>query len=158
MLPSTVYQEGQVMISCTEFIAVYNELFNFLEEKKGAGAVNNFWISLSDNFLHELRNAAETRGLVGCFEYWSRTLSEEAADIKMSLNEAENCFTIQMRNCPSRGRLNNSNHVKTYPDYCKHCDVLYRRVLEPLGFKYEIDLSESDKAKCKITIKKENCL
>jgi len=142
------------MISCTEFIPAYSELFKYLHKKGGKKAVVKFWENLSDNFLNNLRDLAQQKGLRGCFEYWSNTLSEEAADFKMTLDEKENIFSIEMRKCPSKSRLLESTHIEPYEDYCEHCDVLYRRVLEPLGFKYEIDLSCTEQAKCKITIQK----
>jgi len=141
------------MISCTEFIPVYNEFFNFLNEEINEEAVKKFWNNLSDSCLNGLRTAVSEKGLLGCFEYWSRTLSEEAADFKMSLNSKQDTFKIEMHKCPSKGRLNKLPHLKKYPAYCEHCDALYRRVLESLGYQYEIDLSKCDHAKCTITIK-----
>ncbi len=142
------------MISCTEFIPVYSELFKFLEEKNGKTAVIAFWEHLSDAFLNNLRNCVVKNGLAGCFEYWSHTLSEEAADFKMTLDEDNQIFTIEMRRCPSKGRLLELRHIEPYKAYCEHCDVLYRRVLEPLGFIYELDLSRCDEACCRLTVKK----
>ena len=63
------------MISCTEFIPAYSELFKFLEQKGGKTAVVSFWDHLSDAFLTNLRDLATQKGLAGCFEYWSHTLS-----------------------------------------------------------------------------------
>ena len=142
------------MISCTEFIPVYSELFKFLEQKGGKAAVISFWEHLSDAFLTNLRDLAASKGLAGCFEYWSQTLSEEAADFKMTLDELNEVFTIEMRACPSKGRLLERKDIEPYHAYCEHCDLLYRRVLEPLGFEYNIDLSNCDKASCKLVIKR----
>lgn len=142
------------MISCTEFIPAYSELFKYLEAKWGKKAVVDFWENLSDTFLNNLRELAAEKGLEGCFEYWSKTLNEEAADFKMTLDEENGVFTIEMKHCPSKGRLLEYKHLEPYPDYCRHCDVLYRRVLEPLGFNYEIDLSNCDKASCSIKVTK----
>ena len=136
------------MISCTEFIPAYSELFKFLDQKGGKAAVVKFWEALSDSFLGNLRDLAEKKGLVGCFEYWSRTLTEEAADFRMSLDEENGIFEIEMRYCPSMGRLLEEKHIEPYEFYCEHCDTLYRRVLEPLGFKYHIDLSRCKDAQC----------
>lgn len=44
-------------------------------------------------------------------------------------------------------------HLEPYHDYCGHCDVLYRRVLEPLGYVYHIDLERCGRAECTITVK-----
>ena len=140
------------MISCTEFIPAYSELFKFLHALSGKEAVVRFWESLSDEFLTNLHDLAKTKGLAGCFEYWSHTLQEEAADFRMTLDENQGVFEIEMRRCPSRERLNELRHVEAYADYCEHCDVLYRRVLEPLGFKYNIDLSNCRDARCRLTV------
>jgi hypothetical protein len=146
--------EGTKMISCTEFIPAYSELFKFLDKKGDKEAVMRFWENLSDSFLGNLRDLAEKKGLAGCFEYWSHSLTEEAADFRMSLDEDNGVFEIEMRYCPSMGRLLKEKHIEPYEFYCEHCDTLYRRVLEPLGFKYEIDLSNCKDARCKVIVKK----
>ena len=142
------------MISCTEFIPAYSELFKFLHARGGKEAVVRFWEHLSDAFLTDFRALAATKGLAGCFEYWSHTLTEEAADFRMTLDERNGVLEFEMRRCPSLGRLNELNHIQPYEHYCEHCDTLYRRVLEPLGFEYYIDLSTSKQAKCAGGIKK----
>jgi hypothetical protein len=141
------------VISCTEFIPAYSELFKFLEAQGGKQAVVKFWESLSDEFLTNLRDLAAAQGVAGCFEYWSHTLTEEAADFRMVLDEKNGTLETEMRHCPSRGLLNSLKHIEAYRDYCEHCDVLYRRVLEPLGFEYSIDLSTCKDATCRIKIR-----
>lgn len=141
------------MISCTEFIPAYSELFKFLDKKGGKEAVVRFWENLSDNFLGNLRDFAEKKGLTGCFEYWTQTLNEEAADFKMTLDEENGIFEIEMRYCPSMGRLLEEKHIEPYEFYCEHCDTLYRRILEPLGFEYDIDLDLCHEAKCVISVR-----
>jgi len=136
------------MISCTDFIPAYSELFKFLEKQGGKDKVVEFWSFLADHFLDNLRSLATQHGLRGCWMYWSRTLNEEAADFTMELDEEEPELKFTMHRCPSKGRLLECRHIAPYPDYCEHCDVLYRRVLEPLGFEYHIDLSRCDKAQC----------
>jgi hypothetical protein len=142
------------VISCTEFIPAYSELFKFLDSKGGKKAVVEFWETLSDSFLNNLRDLAAKKGLEGCFEYWSHTLTEEAADFRMTLDEDKGCFEIEMRHCPSMGRLLDEKHITAYEHYCQHCDTLYRRVLEPLGFEYKIDLSNCKNAACRLIVTK----
>jgi hypothetical protein len=141
------------VISCTEFIPAYSELFKYLEKKGGRRAVADYWNYLSDTFLNNLRNRVEKNGIRGCWEYWSHTLNEEAADFTMELDEEAGEFSITMHACPSKGTLLRMTHIEPYHDYCSHCDALYRRVLEPMGFEYSIDMSEVDKAKCKLVIR-----
>jgi len=146
-----------IMISCTEFIPAYSELFKFLETRGGAAAVNAFWEHLSDQFLGNLKHSVEQLGLRGCWEYWAHTLNEEAAEFTMELDEQEGLFRITMHRCPSMRRLLDLRQMEPYHDYCRHCDVLYRRVLEPLGFQCTVDLSRCHEARCSLTVvKKEN--
>jgi hypothetical protein len=140
------------VISCTDFIPAYSELFKFLDAKGGRPAVEEFWAYLADTYLGPLRDLAARDGLRGCWEYWARALNEEAADFTMELDEEAGEFRIVMRRCPSKARLLENRHLEPYASYCDHCDALYRRVLEPLGFRYEIDLSENDRARCIVRI------
>ena len=144
------------MISCTDFIPAYSELFKYLESKGGKKAVVDFWKYLSDNFLGNLKSLVEKNGIRGCWMYWSHTLNEEAADFTMELDEDKGEFVINMHRCPSKGRLIEESLFEPYHDYCEHCDILYRRVLEPLGYEYNIDISECDRAKCSLHVRKLN--
>ena len=140
------------MISCTEFIPAYSELFKYLDSRGGKPAVVKFWEYLSDNFLGNLKELVVANGIKGCWLYWSHTLNEEAADFSMELDEDAGMFRIDMQHCPSMGRLIETKHMEAYQDYCQHCDVLYRRVLEPLGFSCEVDLSQCQQARCSLVV------
>jgi len=141
------------MISCTEFIYSYSELFKLIEEKDGKEGVVKYWEYVSDNYVSDrLGKCASEGGIRGCYDYWAKALSEEAADFRMTLDG--DVFTIEMFHCPSKGRLIEKEGIVPYHDYCGHCDLLYRRVLEPLGFIYDYDMTGCDKAQCKLTIKK----
>lgn len=142
------------MISCTEFIPAYSELFKTLERRGGVAAVEAFWHYLSANFLTNLQSLVEQHGIRGCWLYWTHTLNEEAADFTMELDEDKGQFRILMHRCPSKSLLLDCTHIKPYHDYCRHCDVLYRDVLEPLGYEYSFDPSGCDEARCSITVRR----
>ena len=142
------------MIPCTDFIPAYSELFKYLESRGGVEAVEDFWCYLSDNFLNNLHDLVQRRGIRGCWDYWSHTLNEEAADFTMELDEEAGTFRIDMHHCPSMGRLKELKHLRPYHDYCRHCDVLYRRILEPLGYSYEVDLSRCHDAACSLLVRR----
>ena len=144
------------MISCTEFIPSYSELFKYLEKRGGKEEVVRFWEYLSDNFLNNLRDLVAENGIRGCWLYWTHTLNEEAADFTLELDEDAGEFRILMHGCPSKGMLLQLKHVEPYGDYCGHCDTLYRRVLEPLGYEYVIDLSQCDRARCSLLVRKKS--
>jgi hypothetical protein len=138
------------MIPCTDFIPAYSELFKYLHRRGGGEAVEAFWLELSDRFLGNLRELVTAYGLRGCWLYWSRTLREEAADFTMTLDEKQ--FIIEMKHCPSKGRLLELSHLTPYEHYCQHCDVLYRRVLEPLGYEYILN-TDSRQARCTLIVR-----
>jgi len=142
------------VISCTEFIPAYSELFSTLDRLGGRQAVRGFWDYLSAAFLTNLHDLVAEHGLRGCWLYWSHTLNEEAADFTMELDEEAGFFRITMHHCPSKGRLLSARHFAAYPDYCGHCDVLYRNILEPMGYEYETDLSRCDRAACSVTVRR----
>ncbi len=144
------------MISCTDFIPFYSELFKFLDEQGGEKAVLDFWNTLSDRYLVNLKDLVREHGIRGCWIYWSRALNEEAAGFTMELDEAAGEFKCTMSECPSKAMLLKLKHMIPYDHYCRHCDVLYRRVLEPLGYEYAIDLSKCDQARCSIVVRKSN--
>ena len=142
------------MISCTEFIAAYSELFKFLEKKGDKQAVYDFWNYLSDCYLNDLREQVKQNGIRGCWNYWSHTLNEEAADFTMELDEDAQELRIIMHHCPSKGRLLEYKHIEPYRDYCEHCTVLYQRVLEPLGFEDVLDMLQCHKAQCSEVVRR----
>ena len=141
------------MISCTDFIPAYSELFKHLESIGGKEAVVGFWEYLSDGFLNNLRDLVAERGIRGCWDYWSHTLNEEAADFTMELDEEAGEFIINMHHCPSKGRLLAFEHVEPYRDYCEHCDILYRRVLEPMGYEYDFTPPAQNGASCTLRVR-----
>lgn len=140
------------MISCTEFIAAYSELFTYLDERWGHGEVERFWTYLFEPTGKgiPLINFAKEKGLRGCWEYWSGTLSEEASDITMYFNEEKGWITSAMHYCPSKGRLlrlQKEIGLVPYYDYCEHCNY-YRSALDKVGLKWIRNHLHVDEAQC----------
>ena len=140
------------MIPAADFIPAYSEMFRFLHAKGGSREVEAFWNYLSDRFLGNLKQLVEANGILGCWLYWSHTLNEEAADFTMELDEDAGVFRIDMHRCPSMARLIETSWIQPYEDYCRHCDVIYRRVLEPLGYSCTTDRSAYKEARCSLTV------
>lgn len=144
------------MISCTEFIPCYSELFTYLEKKSGREEVNRFWKYLfkPDGDGIPLINYVKQEGIRGCFSYWAGTLNEEAADFTMYLNEKRGWFLLEMHHCPSKGRLlklKDEIGIIPYHDYCLHCDS-YRSAVEKIGLNYIYNFSNCDHASCSALI------
>lgn len=144
------------MVSCTEFIPYYSELFSYLEENHGREEVEQFWEYLFKPTEEgiPLINFIKKEGIRGCFTYWSGTLNEEAADFTMYLNEKRGFYLLKMHRCPSKGRLlalEEEMGLKPYPYYCLHCDY-YRRAIEKIGLKYIYNFQGIEQAACSILI------
>ena len=144
------------MISCTEFIPAYSELFTFLENKLGRDEVDRFWAHLfkPDGKGIPLVLHVKEEGIRGCFTYWSKSLNEEAADFTMYLNEKAGWFLLKMHRCPSKGRLlelKNTIGITPYHDYCLHCDN-YRAAVAEVGLEYIYNFEGIDHASCSILI------
>ncbi|MCK5811539.1 MAG: hypothetical protein KAG94_01450 [Clostridiales bacterium] len=143
------------MISCTQFIPAYSEGFKYLHKKGGKQEVVKFWEVLSDLYLTDtLKKQIIEKGISGCFDYWEKALNEEAADFTMTLDKEMGIFEVVMHHCPSKGMLNKLTYMSPYEDYCEHCDLLYRRVIEPLGYTYKIDLTNCQQAACRLVVNK----
>lgn len=144
------------MISCTEFIPAYSELFSWLEEHYGREEVDRFWAYLfqPDGKGIPLINHVEKQGIRGCFSYWAESLNEEAADFTMYVNEKRGFFLIEMHRCPSKGRLLDLEReigIVPYHDYCLHCDS-YRAAIEKVGLRYIYNFAGVDRAACSLLI------
>lgn len=145
------------MISCTEFIPSYSELFSYLDENLGGHAeVERFWEYLfkPDGKGIPLINFAKKDGLRGCWEYWKGTLTEEAADVDKYMNADAGWIYSIMHYCPSKGRLlelEKEIGLKPYYDYCGHCDY-YRAALEEVGLTWFRNHIRVDEASCQSTL------
>ena len=141
------------MISCTEFIPSYSELFSFLDENFGGHAeVERFWDYLfkPDGKGIPLINFAKKNGLRGCWDYSTGTLTEEAADVTRYFNEKGGWIHSEMHYCPSKGRLleyEKTIGLKPYYDYCGHCDY-YRSAYDLVGLKYFRNHMNVSRASC----------
>lgn len=138
------------MISCTEFIMAYSELFAFIEERHGRAELDRFWEELADEFLYNLRDLVAAKGLAGMHEYWTHTLTEEGADQTMTLTDGE--FKLEMHHCPSTAILRRNRHLAPYKDYCDHCKALYRRIIDPFGFQCEVTVHDAEHGRCTLRV------
>lgn len=144
------------MISCTEFIPAYSELFSYIDETYGRDEVDRFWKYLFAPTGEgiPLIGYVEREGIRGCFSYWSGSLNEEAADFTMMLNEKAGWFKIKMHRCPSKGRLlalADDIGITPYRDYCLHCDS-YRLATSKVGLDYIYDFDGVECAACTLLI------
>lgn len=140
------------MISCTEFIPSYSELFKFIDNHYGYSDVEKFWEYLfkPDGKGIPLINFVKKDGLKGAFEYWSGTLKEEASDVTRWLNLKQGWAKSAMHYCPSKGRLlqlQDELGIEPYAHYCDHCDY-YREALKMGGLEWIRDHTNVDKASC----------
>ena len=149
------------MISCTEFIPLYSELFKFLEKAGGYDAVMDYWYFICEkgignknnkNSLISFLERDKDDPMEGAWKYWEMSLTEEACDLIRLYDKEKQLIYSHMRHCPSRGMLNDLEHVEPYHDYCEHCNVIYRPVLQMYGLESRRDNRWVDNAECRSMI------
>lgn len=137
------------MISCTEFIPAYSELFKFLEKKGGYDEVLRYWNYISDTYVETLLGELiDQKAMAGCWEYWTQALNEEAADFTMTFDQNLQEITFEMHRCPSKGLLMHLAYMEPYHAYCEHCAVIYEPVLNRRGIAQQRDHSRTGEAAC----------
>lgn len=146
------------MISCTEFIPAYSELFKHIDEHHGGyAAVQRFWDYLfkpDGKGIPLINFIKEKGGLRGAFEYWygeNGTLMEEACDAAAWFNFEQGWARTEEIRCPSKGcllKLKEELGVEPYAHYCDHCNY-YRGALEEGGIIQINDNFDTDRAACR---------
>ena len=139
------------MISCTEYIPAYSELFKFMDRRSGRQAVYDYWARFFDPKEFPLGRQVARSGLKGCFDYWEVIFSEEACDSTMIYNEAEGWLTMCMHACPSKGRFQKLGYLEPFDEYCRHCDG-YDAIVAAYGLKRYTDYRGTDRAACRMLI------
>ena len=138
------------MVSCVDFIPLYNEMFKYIENENGHDAVVRFWLYVSDNYVAPtLEPKLADKGLEGAWEHWTQIMEEEACDCHREYDTDKQVISSHMRYCPSKGHLLEMKHIEPYWDYCGHCQVLYARILEKYGITYTHDNFGVDHAECR---------
>ena len=139
------------MVSCTEFIPMYSELFKYIDRKGGGhDAVVRYWEWVGEKYLRfNLEPLLREKGMDGAWEYWTRSLSEEACDVKYVYDQEHKELVNHMRHCPSKGHLLEYDWMEPSYDYCGHCSVLYKKTLEDNGITTIRDHSGVDHAECR---------
>ena len=137
------------MISCTEFIPAYSELFKYIDQKSGRQAVYDFWEDLFQPGNSPLDGLIRQFGrLRGCWENWYVVYTEEACDNTMLYNEEEGWMLACMHHCPSKGRFRKLGYMEPFEEYCKHCDS-YDIVFKKHGVGHVMDYRGNECAKCR---------
>ena len=136
------------MISCTEFIPAYSELFKFLDRKSGRQAVYDYWNWRFQPEHSHLYQYLIKNGFRGAWDYWTVITKEEACDCTRIFNEEEGWSISCMHACPSKGRFNKLPHMEPFDEYCKHCSY-YNIALEKKGFTKIVDFRGTENACCR---------
>ena len=139
------------MISCTEFIPAYSELFKFIDKKSGRQAVYDYWNMIFQPEKSPLNDYLDQYGIRGCWEYWTVIHIEEACDNSQVFNEQEGWHISCMHSCPSKGRFDKLGYMKPFDEYCKHCDG-YEHALNKHGLIQINDFRGDDHACCRTLI------
>ena len=121
------------MLDCHEFCGYYEWTFHFMRRSFGQQAVRDLWAEAigGDSQQHYAKAALEA-GLRGLLRVWVKTGEEEACDWSFTLDEEKNVLRWDMRRCPSKGFLIETDR-NADEDYCDHCAGWVIPLLEQVG-------------------------
>lgn len=136
------------MISCTEFIPAYSELFKFIDQKSGRQAVYDFWNWLFQPEKSPLNDLLAQYGMMGIWKNWYVVYTEEACDNTMIQNLREGWHASCMHSCPSKGRFAKLGYMEPFDEYCKHCEC-YDITFKKYGIQSVGDSRGEDRASCR---------
>lgn len=136
------------MISCTEFIPAYSELFKFIDQKSGRQAVYDFWNWLFQPEKSPLNDLLAEHGMMGIWKNWYVVYTEEACDNTMIQNLREGWHASCMHSCPSKGRFAKLGYMEPFDEYCKHCEC-YDITFKKYGIQSVGDSRGEDRASCR---------
>jgi len=143
------------MITCRDFVLNYSELFKFLECRHGVRSVEKLWRHIADSYFEDLKRRMEERGIKGIAEYCAKTFTEEGDLFKIVTDDK--AVRVFVDDCSSVRKLAKTHYIKRYPEYCRHCKVMYGHLFDGMGYDFEVDFINNELGKCKMTIsKKEN--
>ena len=136
------------MISCTEFIPAYSELFKFIDQKSGRQAVYDYWTWLFQPEKSPLNDLLAEYGMLGLWKNWYVVYTEEACDNTMIQNLREGWHASCMHSCPSKGRFDKLGYMEPFDEYCKHCEC-YDITFKKYGIQSVGDSRGEDRASCR---------
>lgn len=156
------------MIPSDHFIRVYNEMFKVVNEK-GPGHFEDFCEMISE-YQWTMYKKIFSKGLIGFFEYfsktweeenayghvlvkekgtlrlWSRPLKKDGGAIHIELSEGD-YFEKEMYQCPSLSKAMD-NDAGLFPHYCDHCAGWNTPVFERMGYIAVHDMESRTEPHC----------
>lgn len=122
------------MLGCHDFCGYYEWTFHYLRRRFGEAALEKYWTEAiaADSQRHYIASA-QSKGLQGLYESWSKTGVDEHCDWSVILDEERNLVRLDMRECPSKGFLLDNN-LNADEDYCDHCMGWINPALAKAGF------------------------
>ena len=130
------------MIPSDHFVRFYNEVFKFLDEKKGLQA---YYEEISRHQELHCLELFRRKGLRGVYDYYVKIRKEENCDMDLILNGHE--LILKMNKCPSLSKALN-NDAGACRKYCLHCPGWTSRVYKKAGLYQVYDLMGLENPQC----------
>jgi hypothetical protein len=109
------------MLGCHDFCGYYEWTFHHIRQTFGQRGVHEFWAgAIAADSQQAYADAAMRARLRGLLEVWTKTGQDEHCDWSFTLDEQKNALRWDMRQCPSKGFLIESD-LNADEDYCDHC-------------------------------------
>ncbi len=132
------------MLGCQDFCGYYDWTFHYVRRRWGNAALQQLLReAIGGESQRHYAEAGARAGLRGLYETWTKTGEDEHCDWTFTLDERKNVLRCDMRQCPSKGFLN-ENDLNADEDYCNHCTGWMIPLLEDIG----VELLEHEHNHC----------
>ncbi|MDY0170638.1 MAG: hypothetical protein RBS80_29120 [Thermoguttaceae bacterium] len=122
-----------IMLGCQDFCGYYDWTFHYMRRRWGNDSLQRLLReAIGGESQRHYAEAGARAGLRGLYDTWTKTGEDEHCDWTFTLDERKNVLRCDMRQCPSKGFLN-ENDLNADEDYCNHCTGWMIPLLEGIG-------------------------
>jgi len=127
--------------------------FEFLSEKYGRKALEEYLKQVGENIYKELLKKIKKEGLSALEEHWKHIFTIEEGNFKIKRENNDKKLILEIKKCPALEHMKKMKY-KIYKDFCLQCKVINSVIAEKTGYKSEVT-SHQDKSSCIQKIRRE---
>ena len=126
------------MAAIKEWFGLYNVIFNWIENKYGYSALEDYWEFIAKSCCEEAVEKVSRDGLEGIKQYYEHTFDLDQAGYSSKYEEGNLVFEISK--CPDYEFMNSSGnvHFKPVKNYCRHHEVINNFIAEQCGLSFSM--------------------
>lgn len=121
------------MAPIKEWFGGYNVIFNWIEEKYGYDALEQYWRFIAESCFGDIKGISDGNELTGLKDYYECTFAKDDGEYVSEIIDGK--LTFEIKKCPDyQFMLSSSNpYFKPIKNYCRHHEVINSVIAEKAG-------------------------